>query len=174
MVGASSLREVRPSTRSRAPAAICDGVRVNTSTPLSVTSTVCSNWAESDPSFVRTVQPSFSVKHHLPPAEVDHGLDREGHPGLSATWSQSGRYGDTPKRPLMKPLPDAVAGVLLHHRTPLRFDVGLYRLRRCRPAGRPGSHGIDTADERFGSSPVQADAPFSATAPIMNVSEESA
>ena len=53
----------------------CQGVRL--SQPFSVTSTVCSNWAEREPSRVTAVQ--------LPPrfgfltAEVDHGLDGEDH-----------------------------------------------------------------------------------------------
>ena len=36
------------------------GLKVSTSTPVSVTSSVCSNCAERDPSFVRTVHPSLS------------------------------------------------------------------------------------------------------------------
>ena len=44
-------------------------------------STVCSKWAEGEPSAVTTVQPSESVFDPVA-AEVDHRFDREGHAGL--------------------------------------------------------------------------------------------
>jgi hypothetical protein len=57
-VSFSYLYKVSP-TLSRTFNSRCNGVRVSISAPPSVTSIVCSNCAESEPSLVRTVQPSL-------------------------------------------------------------------------------------------------------------------
>ncbi len=97
--------------------------RVRTRQPCSVTSTVCSYWADRRRSRVVTVQPSLCSFTAWPPW-LDHRFDGEGHPGLQPRTRASATEVQDLRR-LVHLAADAMPAVFADHRITVGFGVTL-------------------------------------------------
>ena len=122
------------------------GDSVNISTPLSVTPTECSNWADSERSRVTAVQPSDSTFTCGRPRLII-GSTVKNMPGLSsdafAGAADMHDVGLVVEQPA-----EAVAAEIAHHAHVLRFDEGLDRVADIAGGGARPDHG-DAAHHRL-------------------------
>ena len=95
--------------------------------PSGVIATVCSKWADIEPSVVLIVQPS-SMHEHVRAAGRDHGLDRDGH-ALGEPWPAARLAEVRDVRVLVVVAADPVADEAPDHGEAGAFDDGLHRVR---------------------------------------------